>query len=222
MEAFLTSLGLVTLGEIGDKTQLLALMLAVRFRKPWVIILGILAATLLNHTLAGFVGGWIRSTVPPEMLGWILGVAFIAMGIWVLVPDKMEESEHIKNTGTNTSAYKIFLLTLTTFFLAEMGDKTQIATVGLAARFDDLPAVIAGTTIGMLVADVPAIWAGHYIATKLPLKLIRQIAALFFVIVGICTLFFGLPNTPKNQEHAMTYTPINQSIDTAHEKTYLT
>lgn len=197
MEAFLTSVGLVTLGEMGDKTQLLALMLAVRFRRPCIIIAGILAATLVNHTLAGLVGGWIRAALPADTLTWILGIAFIAMGIWVLIPDKIEESEQLKQSSLNTTGWKVFAITLTTFFLAEMGDKTQLATVGLAARFDALFAVIAGTTAGMLIADVPAVWVGHCVACKLPLKLIRSIAALFFVAVGIGTLYFGIPDQPE-------------------------
>lgn len=208
MEAFLTSAGLVTLGEIGDKTQLLALMLAARFRRPWIIVLGILCATLLNHTLAGLLGGWIRTTLSPDVLRWVLGGAFIAMGAWVLVPDKLDDTGEQENASAPKNAWTVFLVTLTTFFLAEMGDKTQLATVGLAAHFDSLTGVIAGTTLGMLIADVPAVWLGHTAAHKMPLKLIRGIAALFFVGIGVWVLWFGVgkPEAPVASLHTLAQT----------------
>lgn len=193
MEAFLTSAGLVTLGEIGDKTQLLALMLATRFRRPWVIVAGILVATLINHSLAGFAGGWVRTVLSPDVLRWILGGAFIAMGIWMLIPDQMDEPCALNDGSAQRTAWGVFLITVTAFFLAEMGDKTQIATVGLAVRFDSLVAVIAGTTLGMLIADVPAVWVGNVACAKLPLKLIHGVAALFFVAMGGMVLYFGVP-----------------------------
>lgn len=204
MEAFLTSIALVTLGEIGDKTQLLALMLAARYRRPWIIVLGILCATLLNHTLAGLVGGWVRTTLPPEMLRWILGGSFIVMGAWVLIPEKMDDpGKHERSTGGNKTAWPVFAITVSTFFLAEMGDKTQLATVGLAARFDSLAAVIAGTTFGMLLADGLAVWLGNKASAKLPLKLIRATAALFFVIIGLYVLCTGLPDAKTQESQAM-------------------
>lgn len=193
IEAFLTSTFLVTLGEIGDKTQLLALMLAARFRRPWIILLGIFFATLFNHTFAGLVGEWIRSYLHPDTLRWILGVAFIAMGLWVLIPDKLEEPNELKDTSAQKTAFAVFVITFSTFFLAEMGDKTQLATIGLAARFDSLIAVIAGTTLGMMIADGPAIWIGTLAYKKLPIRLIHIIAAVFFIGIGALALYFGLP-----------------------------
>ncbi|MGL4667221.1 MAG: TMEM165/GDT1 family protein [Saezia sp.] len=195
LEAFFTSTFLVALGEIGDKTQLLALMLAARFRRPWIIILGIFCATLFNHTLAGLVGDWVRSYLQPDMLRWILGLGFIAMGVWVLIPDKLDEPEELKNTAAKTTALAVFFITFSTFFLAEMGDKTQLATVGLAARFDSLIAVIGGTTLGMMLADVPAVWIGVMAYKKLPIQLIHTIAAVFFIAMGAFIVYFGLPGS---------------------------
>ena len=182
MEAFLVSVAIVTLGELGDKTQLLALVLAARFRKPWPIVAGILAATLVNHALAALVGTWISEHVPPDVLRWLVGLSFIAIGAWALVPDKLDEEPRlIGNAG-------VFLLTVSTFFLAEMGDKTQLATVALAARFHDLVAVVAGTTLGMLIADVPAVFVADRFASRLPLQAIRIVAAVLFAALGIATL----------------------------------
>jgi len=182
IEAFLISTGVVALAEIGDKTQLLALLLAARFRKPVPIILGIFVATLVNHTLAGAVGAWLGSAVNPATLRWILGLSFIAMAIWIMVPDRHDENERI------ASRFGIFGTTLFAFFLLEMGDKTQIATVALAARFGSLFAVICGTTAGMLLADVPAVLLGEVAVRKLPMRLVHGIAAVIFLALGIVVL----------------------------------
>lgn len=183
MEAFFVSALVVTLGEIGDKTQLLALLLAARFRQPPAIIAGILVATLFNHALAGILGNWIRSTVDAGILRWALGLSFLAMALWALVPDKIEEKD-----ASQSSRYGVFAITLVAFFLAEIGDKTQLATVALAARFDSLVAVVCGTTVGMLIADVPAVLLGGKASLKLPLKAIRYVAAALFAVIGIAAL----------------------------------
>jgi Ca2+/H+ antiporter, TMEM165/GDT1 family len=179
LEAFLVSSGVVALAEIGDKTQLLALLLAAKFRKPWPIVFGILAATILNHTLAGAIGSWLASTIGPIWLRWILGGSFIAMAIWTLVPDKYEALD------AKPPRFGVFVATAVAFFLVEMGDKTQIATAALAAKYPSLLAVVGGTTFGMMLADVPAVWLGEIAAHKLPLKLVRSIAAAIFLVLGI-------------------------------------
>jgi putative Ca2+/H+ antiporter (TMEM165/GDT1 family) len=174
----------VALAEIGDKTQLLAFILAARFKKPLPIIAGILVATLINHGLAGALGAWITSVVSPDIMRWVLGGSFIGMAIWTLIPDKIEEEETqvAKQLG-------VFGATLVTFFLAEMGDKTQIATVALAAHYGTPLLVIAGTTLGMLLADVPAVFVGNTFATRIPMKLVHSIAAGIFAVMGLLTLF---------------------------------
>ena len=183
MEALLVSAGVVALAEIGDKTQLLAFILAARFKKPWPIIAGILCATLVNHGLAGALGAWITSVLSPEILRWVLGLSFIGMAVWTMIPDKIEEEETqvAKRVG-------VFTATLITFFLAEMGDKTQIATVAMAAHYPNPLMVVAGTTIGMLIADVPAVFVGDRLAAKIPMKLVHSIAAAIFALLGIATL----------------------------------
>lgn len=183
IESLLVSTGVIALAEIGDKTQLLAFLLAARFKKPIPIILGILIATIFNHGLAGMLGSWATLAISPEMLRWILGVSFIGMAIWTLIPDKIEEEEtQIANK------LGVFGATLITFFLAEMGDKTQIATVVMAAHYQSAILVVIGTTLGMLIADVPAVFIGNTFANKIPMKLIHGIAAAVFVIMGIATL----------------------------------
>ncbi len=182
MEAFLISTGIVALAEIGDKTQLLAFILAAKFRKPWPIVLGILVATIVNHAGAGLLGAGIASLFAPETLRWILGLSFIGMGLWVLVPDKFDDED------AKLTHHDVFLTTFIAFFLAEMGDKTQIATVALAAQFESVLLVVVGTTLGMMIANVPAVLLGDRIAHKLPEKLIHGIAAAIFVILGIATL----------------------------------
>jgi len=183
LEAFLVSTLVVALGEIGDKTQLLALLLAARFRRPLPIIAGIFAATLFNHTLAGLLGNWIRSVVAPEVLRWILGLSFLAIAAWALIPDRIEEKD-----SAPMGRYGVFAVTLVAFFLAEIGDKTQLATVALAARFDNLIAVVCGTTVGMLIADVPAVLLGGKASRRIPFKAIRYAAAGLFAAIGIALL----------------------------------
>jgi putative Ca2+/H+ antiporter (TMEM165/GDT1 family) len=192
MESLLVSTGVVALAEIGDKTQLLAFILAARFKKPVPIILGILVATLINHGLAGALGAWITSAVTPEILRWVLGISFIGMAIWTMIPDKIEDEE-----TKVAQKFGVFGATLITFFLAEMGDKTQIATVAMAAHYAAPLLVVTGTTLGMLIADVPAVFLGDKLANKIPMKLVHSIAAAIFAILGIATLFgvgagFGL------------------------------
>jgi len=182
MEAFFVSLLAVTVGEIGDKTQLLALLLAARYKKPAPIIFGILVATLANHALAGLFGQWVATHIPAEILRWALGLSFLAIAAWTLKPDDMDDS------GLKEGRYGIFLLTCVTFFLAEIGDKTQLATVALAARYTDLAMVIAGTTMGMLIADVPAVFLGKVASPNFPFKLVRWIAASVFAILGLLVL----------------------------------
>ncbi len=191
MEAFLVSTGIVALAEVGDKTQLLAFVLAARFRRPLPIILGILVATLANHAAAGALGNWITTLLSPLTLRWVLGLSFIAMAIWTLVPDQIDADAAPK------SHHGIFVSTLLAFFLAEMGDKTQIATVALAAQYQALIAVVVGTTLGMLIANVPAVLLGDRIATRLPTRLVHAVAASIFAILGVATLLgaadsFGL------------------------------
>ena len=183
MEALLISVGVVALAEIGDKTQLLAFILAARFKKPLPIIGGILCATLVNHGLAGALGAWITSVVSPEAMRWVLGLSFVAMAAWTMIPDKIEEEEIqvARQLG-------VFGATLVTFFLAEMGDKTQIATVALAAHYGAPWLVVAGTTLGMLVADVPAVFVGNKFAAKIPMRLVHSVAAGIFALMGVLTL----------------------------------
>ena len=183
MEALLVSTGVVALAEIGDKTQLLAFLLAARFKKPLPIILGILVATLLNHGLAGALGAWITATVNPSTLRWVLGLSFIGMAVWTLIPDKIEEEE-----TQVAQRFGVFGATLVTFFLAEMGDKTQIATVAMAAHYGTPLLVIAGTTLGMLIADVPAVFVGDKLAAKIPMRLVHAVAAAVFAVLGVATL----------------------------------
>ena len=183
MEALLISIGVVALAEIGDKTQLLAFILAARFKKPLPIIAGILCATLVNHGLAGALGAWITTVVSAEVMRWVLGLSFIGMAVWTMIPDKIEEEETqvAKRLG-------VFGATLITFFLAEMGDKTQMATVALAAHFGAPLIVIIGTTLGMLVADVPAVLVGNKFATRIPMHVVHAIAAGIFAVMGAMTL----------------------------------
>ena len=182
MEAFLISTGIVGLAEIGDKTQLLAFLLAAKFRKPVPIVLAILVATVANHAFAAAVGAWITSMLGPDVLRWVLGVSFLAMAAWTLIPDKLDEDE------AKLAKYGVFLTTLIAFFMAEMGDKTQVATVALAARYHDIVSVVLGTTFGMMLANVPAVYLGDKIANRVPLRLVHGIAALVFAVLGVATL----------------------------------
>ena len=183
MESLLISCGVVALAEIGDKTQLLAFILAARFKKPAPIILGIFAATIANHGLAGAVGAWITATFSPDTLRWVLGISFIGMAIWTMIPDKIEDEaiQIARKLG-------VFSATLITFFLAEMGDKTQIATVALAAHYAVPLLVVIGTTLGMLIAAVPAVFVGDKLANKIPMRRVHSIAAAIFAILGLATL----------------------------------
>lgn len=192
LQAFLVSTGVVALGEIGDKTQLLALLLAARLRRPLPIILGILVATLVNHGLAGALGAWITASVSPGILRWVLGLSFLGMAVWTLIPDKIEEEE-----SQVAQRLGVFGATLVTFFLAEMGDKTQIATIAMAAHYATPLLVVLGTTLGMLIADVPAVFVGDKLAARIPMKLVHAMAAAIFALLGIATLLgagagFGL------------------------------
>ena len=184
MEAFLISTGVVALAEIGDKTQLLAFILAARFKKPLPIILGILIATIANHALAGMLGTWLTQLMAPEALRWLLGISFILMAGWVMIPDRLDEEEAKPINGLG-----VFGTTLLVFFLAEMGDKTQIATVALAAQYQAFLMVVLGTTLGMMIANVPAVLIGKNMAKRIPVKLVHAIAALIFVALGVATLF---------------------------------
>jgi putative Ca2+/H+ antiporter (TMEM165/GDT1 family) len=183
MEAFLVSTGIVALAEMGDKTQLLALVLAVRFRKPWPIVWGILVATLVNHGLAGAVGAWVTEFLGPDILRWVLAGSFIAMAVWMLVPDTLDEEQ-----SDTAPRWGVFGTTVFAFFLAEMGDKTQIATVMLAARYHAYFWVVAGTTLGMMLANVPVVWLGERMTRLVPMRLVHTVAALIFAALGIAVL----------------------------------
>lgn len=184
MEAFLISTGVVALAEMGDKTQLLALVLAARFRKPWPIVFGILVATLVNHALAGAVGAWLTTVIGPDALRWILGVSFILMALWMLVPDKIDDDMD------KPPRFGVFVTTVVVFFLAEMGDKTQIATVMLAAKYvGSYFWVVAGTTFGMMLANAPVVWLGDKIVKKVPIRTVHMISAVIFLVLGLLALY---------------------------------
>jgi putative Ca2+/H+ antiporter (TMEM165/GDT1 family) len=192
MESLFVPTGVVALAEVGDKTQLLAFLLAARFKKPWPIVAGILLATIVNHGLAGALGAWITQNVQPGVLRWVLGLSFLGMAAWTLIPDKIEEEE-----SQVAQKLGVFGATLVTFFLAEMGDKTQIATVAMAAHYATPLLVVIGTTLGMLIADVPAVFLGDRLAGRIPMKLVHGIAAAIFAALGVATLLgagagFGL------------------------------
>lgn len=183
MEAFLVSTGVVAVAELGDKTQLLALILAARYARPVPIVLGILAATLANHAGAAVVGTWLTGVVDPVVLRWALGISFIAMAAWALIPDSAPD-----DTDGSTARFGVFLTTAIAFFLVEIGDKTQIATAALAARFDRLAAVVIGTTLGMMIANVPAVLLGDAATRRLPMTTIRRVCAGIFLGLGIYAL----------------------------------
>jgi putative Ca2+/H+ antiporter (TMEM165/GDT1 family) len=192
MESLLVSTGVVALAEVGDKTQLLAFVLAARFRRPLPIVAGILLATLFNHGIAGALGAWITTAVDPLVLRWVLGVSFVAMAVWTMIPDRIEDDE-----ARVAQRLGVFGATLVAFFLVEMGDKTQIATIAMAAHFPSAILVVAGTTLGMLIADVPAVFVGERLAARIPMRLVHAIAALVFLGLGVATLLgagagFGL------------------------------
>lgn len=183
MEALLTSLGMVAIAEMGDKTQLLSFVLAARFRgQQWTIIAGIFVATLINHLLAALLGDWAATTVDPQVLGWVLGLSFLGFAVWAMIPDKLDDD------GRNTGKYGAFVTTLILFFLAEMGDKTQLATIALGAKYASLGMVSMGTTLGMMVANVPAVLLGEKLCERIPLSKIRLVAAALFAIFGVLIL----------------------------------
>ena len=186
MEAFLVSTGIVALAEMGDKTQLLSLVLAARFRKPWPIVFGILAATLANHALAGAAGAWVTTVLGPQVLRWVLGASFIAMALWMLIPDKLDDDGDEK-----PPRFGVFGTTLIAFFLAEMGDKTQVATVMLAAQYSAYFAVVAGTTLGMMLANAPVVWFGERITRLVPIRVVHMVSAAVFAVLGLVALLGG-------------------------------
>jgi len=183
METFLISTGIVALAEMGDKTQLLALLLVLRFRQPWPIVAGIFVATIANHALAGALGAWVTMVLGPDLLRWVLGGSFIAMAVWMLIPDKMDSGE----TGS-APRYGVFGTTVIAFFLAEMGDKTQVATVMLAAQYHAYYSVIGGTTLGMMLANAPVVWLGERVTRLLPLRLVHGVSAVIFLGLGLFAL----------------------------------
>ena len=189
LEAFLLSTSIVALAEIGDKTQLLAFILAAKFRKPLPIITGIFVATILNHAMAGAVGAWLQALVAPDVMRWVVGIGFLAMAAWILVPDKLGGG------APAIGRFGVFATTAIAFFLAEMGDKTQIATVALAAKYSSFYAVVLGTTFGMMLANVPAVMLGRKLGDtfgqKLPLNIVRGVVALIFAALGVATLVAG-------------------------------
>jgi putative Ca2+/H+ antiporter (TMEM165/GDT1 family) len=183
MEAFLVSTGIVALAEMGDKTQLLSLVLAARFRRPWPIVLGIFVSTLANHALAGAAGAWLTTVLGPQVLRWILGASFLAMAAWMMVPDKLDEEG-----ASRAPRFGVFGTTVIAFFLAEMGDKTQVATVMLAARYSAWASVVAGTTLGMMLANAPVVWFGDRITRLVPLRIVHLVSAAIFVALGVAAL----------------------------------
>lgn len=183
VNAFLISTGIVALAEMGDKTQLLSLVLAARFRKPWPIVFGIFTATLLNHAGAGALGTWITTLLGPDVLRWVLGISFIAMAGWMLIPDKLDGAE-----SAAAPRFGVFGTTLLVFFLAEMGDKTQVATVVLAAQYQAFLWVVAGTTLGMMLANAPAVWLGERVTQWLPIRVVHGVSAFIFAALGVLAL----------------------------------
>ena len=189
LETLLVSTGIITLAEIGDKTQLLALVLAARFRKPWPIVLGIFTATVVNHGLAGAVGAWVNTMIGPDVMRWILGLSFIGMAIWMLIPDKLDD-----DGVSEQSRWGVFGTTVVAFFLAEMGDKTQIATVMLAAQYNAYLWVVLGTTLGMMLANAPVVWLGDKLVKKVPIRMVHIISAVIFLVLGVVALLAkGVP-----------------------------
>jgi putative Ca2+/H+ antiporter (TMEM165/GDT1 family) len=184
MEAFLVSTSIVALAEMGDKTQLLALVLAARFRKTWPIVFGILVATIVNHALAGAVGAWVTTFMGEQALRWVLGISFLAMALWMLIPDQLDDDE-----GSSSSRWGVFGTTVIAFFLAEMGDKTQIATVMLAAKYNAYLWVVAGTTLGMMLANAPVVWLGDRITRLVPIRVVHVVSAAIFLVLGVLALW---------------------------------
>lgn len=188
LNSFLLASSIVALAEMGDKTQLLSLLLAAKYKTHhWAIVAGIFVATVFNHAIAAWLGSALAQWVNPELMRWIIAGGFIALGLWLLVPDKLDADE---KTHIAHSSWKVFTITTSLFFIAEMGDKTQVATVALGARYDDLTAVVLGTTVGMMIANAPAVWLGQKFTNALPIKWVHAIAAIIFIIMGLVTIFF--------------------------------
>ena len=189
ISALTLSAGVVALAEMGDKTQLLSLMLAARYPKQaMAIIAGIFIATIANHACAALLGHWLMTLVSPDVMRWILGASFLGIGLWLLVPDHIDDAAGAKPAD---SALQVFLLTVVLFFMAEMGDKTQIATIALGARYEDVFSVTVGTTLGMMLANAPAVWAGQKFTQRMPIKWVHAVAAITFIAIGVATLFWG-------------------------------
>ncbi len=189
VSALALSTGVVALAEMGDKTQLLSLMLAARYPKQALaIIAGILIATIANHACAALLGHWLMTMVTPEVMRWILGASFVGIGLWLLIPDHIDDA---KGSKVADHAFQVFVLTVVLFFLAEMGDKTQIATIALGARYPDVLSVTIGTTLGMMLANAPAVWIGQKFTQRMPIKWVHAVAAITFILIGIATLIWG-------------------------------
>lgn len=189
LSALTLSAGVVALAEMGDKTQLLSLMLAARYPKQALaIIAGIFIATIANHACAALLGHWLMTLVSPEVMRWILGLSFVGIGLWLLVPDHIDDAAHSKVADR---AFQVLMLTIVLFFLAEMGDKTQIATIALGARFSDVVSVTIGTTLGMMLANAPAVWIGQKFTQHIPIKWVHLVAAISFLIIGVATLVWS-------------------------------
>ena len=189
LSALTLSAGVVALAEMGDKTQLLSLMLAARYPKQaFAIIAGIFIATIANHACAALLGHWLMTLVSPEVMRWILGLSFVGIGLWLLVPDHIDDAAHSKVADR---AFQVLMLTIVLFFLAEMGDKTQIATIALGARFSDVASVTIGTTLGMMLANAPAVWIGQRFTQHIPIKWVHLVAAISFLIIGVATLVWS-------------------------------
>jgi len=187
MDGLLVSTGVVALAEMGDKTQLLSLVLAARYRRPWPIVLGIFVATLANHALAGAVGNGVTRLLGPDMLRWVLGGSFIAIAMWMLIPDRLEDDD----APAAAPRLGVFGTTVLAFFIAEMGDKTQIATVALAAQYPQWVAVVVGTTLGMMLANAPVVWFGDRLIRKVPIRVVHLVSALIFLVLGVVALLGG-------------------------------
>jgi putative Ca2+/H+ antiporter (TMEM165/GDT1 family) len=189
LSALTLSTGVVALAEMGDKTQLLSLMLAARYPKQALAIIGgILIATIANHACAALLGHWLTTFMSPDLLKWILGLSFLGIGLWLLVPDHIDDAAGSKVADR---AFKVFILTVGLFFLAEMGDKTQIATIALGAKYSDVFSVTVGTTLGMMLANAPAVWIGQKFTKRMPIKWVHAVAAVTFIAIGIATLIWG-------------------------------
>ncbi|HSS64648.1 MAG TPA: TMEM165/GDT1 family protein [Gammaproteobacteria bacterium] len=188
MDAFIFSTSVIALAEVGDKTQLLSFVLAARLKRRLPIVLGILIATLANHFFAGYVGVWLAKVIPPDALRWMVALSFFAFGAWALKPDELKEDHTLRGTG-------VFATTLVAFFLVEMGDKTQLATIALAAHYDSLVEVVLATTLGMMIANVPAVWIGAALAHRVNMKAVRWVAAGLFLVLGILSLLAPAPGT---------------------------